>query len=72
MGNSVEQCGGMCGTVWWNSVKEQCGRVWNSFVEQWGTVEVCNNGTVWNSEVEHWNSVVEQCGGTEEWCDGTV
>ena len=73
-GETVKRCGG---TVWWKSVVEQCGTVWNGIVQQWKTVveqwksvvEQC--GTVWNSLVEQWNTVVEQCGETVEQC-GTV
>ena len=32
---TVEQFGG---TVWLNSVEEQCGTVWNSMVELWNSV----------------------------------
>ena len=53
---TVEQFGG---TVWLNSVVEQCG----------GTVRRNNEeqyGTVCKSMVEQWNSVEEQCG-TVSW-----
>ena len=73
MWHSVEWCGGTVeqygGTVW-NSTVEQCGTMCG-MVEQWnGMVEQCN------SMVEQGNSVVEQCG--TAWlksvaqCGGTV
>ena len=61
----MEQWNSHGGTVWWNSVVEQCGGQWNS-----GTliVEQCG-GTV-----EQWNSDggMEWCGGTVWWNNRTV